>query len=221
MVVCDGVSSGQSAELASEAAAKTASNFLVKNLSLGGDPREAMRQAVIAAEEAVRAIPFDEKNRKVNPPGTTLVAAVAIRKRLIVGWVGDSRCYLIDKTGARLLTHDHSWVNEMVDNGHLNMEQALKSREAHQITQCLGPLHGNRSTDVADPSIAVYDLPDYGIVLLCSDGLWNYFSGVDQLRKLVKFGPGAPDAIVQARSLVAYALSQGGKDNISVALMVK
>jgi serine/threonine protein phosphatase PrpC len=220
LVTCDGVSSGQHADLASQTAASAASDFLYTSLRLGGDPREAMRQAILTADSAVRKIEYDASRGAV-PPGSTIVAAIAIRKRLIVGWIGDSRCYLIDKKGAALLTHDHSWVNEVVDSGIMSHEEALRSREAHQISRCIGPLHGNRSSDIAEPEIAVFDLPDYGMVLLCTDGLWNYVPTMEQMASLVKIGPGSPDAIIQARSLVDYALQQGGKDNISVAILVK
>jgi serine/threonine protein phosphatase PrpC len=221
MVVCDGVSSGQHADLASAAGAQAANDFLLSHLSLGGDPRDGMRQAILAADEAIRKIDYVKKDRGLNPPGSTIVAAVAIRKRLIVGLVGDSRCYVIDKDGAQQLTHDHSWVNEVVDSGVMTIEQALGAREAHQISRCLGPLYGNRTTDIPDPAVVVFPLPDSGIVLLCTDGLWNYIPSFAHMAALVKIGAGAPDAITQARSLVDFALKRGGKDNISVALMVR
>jgi serine/threonine protein phosphatase PrpC len=221
MVLCDGVSGGQHADLASAAGAAAATDFLLTHLSLGGDTRKGMRQALFEADSAIREIPYDQKRRNNNPPGSTIVAAVAIRKRLTVGWIGDSRCYLVDKIGAKLLTHDHSWVNAVVDGGVMPRERALRSPEAHQITQCLGQLHGNGATDIAEPSVAGFDLPDSGIVVLCSDGLWNYIASPEHLASLVKFGTNAPDALTQARSLVDFALSEGGKDNISVAVLLK
>ena len=101
-------------------------------------------------------------------------------------------------------------------------EQALGSREAHQISRCLGPLYGNRTTDIPEPATAVYQLPDGpAMVVLCTDGFWNYVTSLQQMAGLVSVGPGAPDAISQARRLVNFALSEGGKDNISVAVMIK
>jgi serine/threonine protein phosphatase PrpC len=221
MIICDGVSSGQNADLASASGAQAAMDFLVSHLTLGGDPRDGMRQAILAADAAIRQVDYKKGDRSLDPPGSTIVAAIALRKRLIVGWVGDSRCYLIDKNGAQQLTHDHSWVNEVVDSGVMTKEKALNSREAHQISRCLGPLFGNRKTDIPDPAITVVPLPDSGIILLCSDGFWNYVSTLDDMAALVNIRPGAPNAITQARGLVDFALRRGGKDNISVALMIK
>jgi PPM family protein phosphatase len=218
MVVCDGVSSGQNAEEASSIGASTACNFLFKHLTLGGDPKEAMRQAILAADSAIRGIECDS-SQALQPSGATIVAAVAVRRRLIVGWVGDSRCYLIEPTQVQLLTHDHSWVNEVVDAGKMTEEQALKRPESHQISRCLGPLYGNQTTDIPEPAIAIYRLPETATVLLCTDGLWNYIPSLDVMASLVKTGPGAPDALTQTRSLVDFALAQGGKDNITAAML--
>ena len=221
MVVCDGVSSGANAEQASSVGSTVASDYLLKNLRLGGEPREAMRGAILAADAAVRDIPYGagSKQRPVNPPGATIVAATTMRRRLIVGWIGDSRCYLVEPTGVRLLTHDHSWVNHVVENGLMSEEEALKRPEAHQISRCIGPLHGDRKYDIPEPSIAGYHLPETGKVLLCTDGLWNYLPNIEKLRSLIQFGPDAPDTLTQARSLVDYAIKQGGKDNITAALL--
>jgi serine/threonine protein phosphatase PrpC len=62
-------------------------------------------------------------------------------------------------------------------------------------------------------------LPDSGRVLLCSDGLWNYFPNHERLNMLVSCGMNSPAALLQARTLVEFALSQGGRDNVTAAIL--
>ena len=80
----------------------------------------------------------------------------------------------MSSTGGELLTRDHSWVNEAVERGDLSEEDALRQPLAHALTHCLGPLENEgESIDQVDPEVRARDLPGPGMVVLCSDGLWN------------------------------------------------
>ena len=94
-------------------------------------------------------------------------------------------------------------------------EDALKAPEAHAITRCLGPLNDG----VPEPTILSVPLAGPGRLLLCTDGLWNYAPGTDQLAGLVRAAAADDDALGVCRSLVEFALSKGGRDNITVALI--
>lgn len=213
LVVCDGVSSAQRADEASDIGAQTACASLrdaVRGGSLDGEA--AMKAAILAAHNAACAVPYDPDKPK-DPPGATLVAALVRGGTVTLGWLGDSRAYWIGAGSAVLLTHDHSWVNAVVDAGEMTEKDALKAPEAHAITQCLGPLNDG----VPEPTILTVPLAGPGRLLLCTDGLWNYAPGADPLAGLVRAAGG--DALGVCRSLVAFALSKGGRDNITVALI--
>lgn len=213
LVVCDGVSSSQRADDASAAAANAACASLqeaVRGGSLGGEA--AMKIAILAAHHAASAVPYDPDQPK-DPPGATLVAALVRGKTATLGWLGDSRAYWIGDNAATLLTHDHSWVNAVVDAGEMTEEDALKAPEAHAITQCLGPLNGEAPV----PTILTVQTAWPGRLLLCTDGLWNYAPGTEQLAGLVRAAGG--DALEVCRSLVEFALLKGGRDNITVAVI--
>ena len=173
-----------------------------------------MRAAISAAHEAACTVPYDP-DRPKDPPGATLVAAPVRDGLATLGWLGDSRAYWIGLTESRLLTHDHSWVNAVVDAGEMPEAEALRAPEAHAITRCLGPLNG----DAPEPTIITLPLTAPGWLLLCSDGLWNYAPQTEQVADLVRSAPAGSDALAVCRLLVNYALSQGGRDNITVALL--
>jgi len=214
LVVCDGVSSAQRADEASETAAQTTCESLEEAVRGGVlNSEAAINAAILAGHQAASAVPHDPEQPK-DPPGATLVAALVRGGTITLGWLGDSRAYWIGDTAATLLTHDHSWVNAVVDAGEMTEEDALKSPEAHAITRCLGPLNG----DVPEPTILTVPLSMPGRLLLCTDGVWNYVPHLDQLAALVRAGSDA-DALTVCRRLVDFALSKGGRDNITAAVI--
>jgi serine/threonine protein phosphatase PrpC len=230
LVVCDGVSCSTHAEMASTIGAQTACDALAHFARSGDLSHEAttiaVSEAIRAAHVAICAQRTSERATspssaavEPNPPGTTIVAALLHRRRLTVGWVGDSRAYWLTARGGELLTRDHSWVNETVARGEMTEAEALASPYAHALTKCLGPLEVGDSLEQIVPDVRARDLAGPGVVLLCSDGLWNYFPDADALRTIVEgAGPDAPATLV-ARRLVNHALAHGGHDNVSVAIV--
>jgi serine/threonine protein phosphatase PrpC len=216
LVVCDGVSSSQKPERASEVAASTVCAALRRALQdsrpVGGS---TLLRALRSAEEAVRTVPF-EPSAPDDPPETTVVAAVRQGRHLTVGWLGDSRAYLVTPGAARQLTEDHSWVNEVVSAGAMTLAAARQSPLAHAITRTLG---GRGIGD--EPSLRIIDIPDGpALVVLCTDGLWNYTQEVEQLADLVHRQPPGADALRLARALVEHALDRNAHDNVTAAVLI-
>jgi serine/threonine protein phosphatase PrpC len=221
LVVCDGVSSSTHAEQASNIAAKVATSALAHFARSGDIMHEGVSSAVLAAIRAAHlavctsGIEYGDGA----PPGTTIVAGVIFRKRLTVGWVGDSRAYWVSDQGAELCTTDHSWVNDTLARGEMTEAEAMASPLAHALTRCLGPLEtGDGSVRDVEPDVRSKALPGPGHVVLCTDGLWNYFPTASLVAGLVRDAGVAADPSAIARFLVCQALSQGGGDNVSVAV---
>jgi serine/threonine protein phosphatase PrpC len=219
IVVCDGVSSSSHGEEASAHAAEAALAVLTAAIGAPGelDCEATMRAAIGAAHRAaceavIAAVPGKD------PPGTTIVAAIATTARIDVGWVGDSRAYLLAPDGATALTHDHSWVNQMVDSGAMTEDEATRSRYAHALTHCIGPLE---TTDAAAPPPASvgHVLPAAGShLIVCSDGLWNYAPQPTDIADAAATAPADADARAIAWTLVHHALALGGHDDVTVAV---
>ncbi len=218
LVVCDGVSSSQNADAAATAAAAAACAALTASLESTGAAIDALiLGAIRSAQVAVDAVPF-VRGVADDPPETTIVLAVRRGRRVAVGWVGDSRAYYLTAEGIRALTRDHSWLVEIVSEGLMTRDEALRSPLAHCVTRTLG---GPAGEDVDDPSLVAFDIPDGpGLVVLCSDGLWNHASEPAQIAEVVRAQPAGGDALAVARGLVDYARSRGGHDNITVAVLM-
>ena len=216
LVVCDGVSATRQSEIASSAVAEGILESLSSSLHTGApqDPESALRTAVAAgaAELAARS----PRRPPDNPPSTTAVAALVADNEATIAWVGDSRAYWIDAHGASALTRDHSWLNAVVAAGEMSPEQAERSPQAHAITRWIGVDAG----ESAQPDLVRVPLTPPGILLLCTDGLWNYAPSSEAMAQLFEQAQAAEaDALGIARRLVQFALDRGGQDNITVALL--
>lgn len=217
-VVCDGVSSASRPDEASQAAADSASEALLTALEHGRVPEQAMRQAIMTAAEAVAELGRDG-SRQVgrNAPACTFVGAVAAAGVVTVGWVGDSRAYWIpdDRTGAEpyRLTEDDSWAAGMVAAGLMTEAEAYADARAHAITGWLGA-----DAEEVEPHTVAFTPHVPGVLLICTDGLWNYAEAATELADLVRFDA-RQDPLRAARALVAFAVAAGGHDNITVALL--
>jgi len=214
-VVCDGVSTSYAPERASRAAADTALDVL---LTTAGDAEERVRGAVDAAADAVAALAEPGRRRA---PSCTLVCALARPAgtdpaEITVGWVGDSRAYWLAGAGeARRLTTDHSWAREMVAAGVLDEEAAMRDPRAHAITRWLG---GGGAPE-PEPDVTTLRPSGPGVLLLCSDGLWNYLPDPADLSEVAFAAVADGGPIAAADALTAVALDAGGRDNITVVVI--
>jgi serine/threonine protein phosphatase PrpC/ribosomal protein L40E len=221
LVVCDGVSSSTRADEASSMAAKVACDTLSHFARSGDILREGSSSALVAAIRAahVAVCTSQIEYGAGAPPGTTIVAALVFRRNLTVGWVGDSRAYWVSEHGAELCTTDHSWVNEAIARGEVTPEAAMDSPLAHALTRCLGPLEESSKIAEIEPGVRTKALPGPGSLVLCTDGLWNYFPSAPAIASLVHAAGKGADPSVVARFLICQALAQGGGDNVSVAVL--
>ncbi len=218
-VVCDGVSSASRPDEASEAAAREAKAHLTASLSGGAEPRQAMHEALLSAAAAVNALspPEAAEDPHHNAPACTCVSAIITGDVLTVGWIGDSRAYWIpdDRAGqapARL-TEDDSWAARMVEAGLMSEQEAYADARAHAITGWLGA-----DVEELDPHTASFRLELPGVVIVCTDGLWNYAESAEQLAAVVP-ADARTDPMGCARTLVGVALDGGGHDNVTVAVL--
>lgn len=212
MVVSDGVSSSFAPDKASAVAVEALRNAAFVTLDRGDSIEMALEEGCAAAQDVVCAIAFPPD---VNPPAATIVAALVFAERAALAWAGDSRAYLLTPE-PKLLTRDDSWLNEVVDSGELSEEAARKDRSAHAIVSCLGPVDDD---ETFEPHVETIMLPPASLLMLCSDGLWNYAETPEALAALAAKNPAGSDAVAICRALVAFANEQGGRDNISVAML--
>ena len=215
-VVCDGVSSSQRPDEASLAASQAAVRVLLAGVRTGADLTETSRTAIAAAQDALAGLGgATESPAGLDPPSATFVSAVMTGELVTLCWLGDSRAYWLGAgqgAAAQRLTRDDSVAEEMVAQGSLTEAAALASPQAHVITGWLG-------ADLANPQphLRRFEPPGPGLVLVCSDGLWNYRPEAADLAELAL--PAAlTDPLGAAGTLLKFALDAGGMDNITVVL---
>jgi serine/threonine protein phosphatase PrpC len=214
-VVCDGVSSSSRPEDASRVAADTAAAVLAESRAAGQDAESATRTAVTRAADAVAGLTGvdDGATQPTEPPSCTYVSALVHGGQVTVGWIGDSRAYWLPAGGGgELLTEDDSWAGQMISTGALTAEEAERHPNAHVITAWLGA----DATDV-DPHVRTLAPDEPGVVLVCSDGLWNYLPEPEALAAAVPDAAAAP--LETARTLTRLANEAGGRDNITVVVI--
>jgi len=233
-VLCDGVSTVRTPELAARAAVEAALDVLLAEADgpPGDGSNAATRRAAVTGERLVReavgtaaaAVAALGETGDRDAPSCTLVCArvdypagVDGAPLITVGWVGDSRAYwLADPGGAepsQLLTTDHSWATVMIESGRLDRATALADRRAHAITRWLG--QGGE----AEPEVLSWRPEGPGVLLLCSDGLWNYLPGAAELAAALPPPELGVSPVLIARHLTELALDAGGRDNITVVVI--
>ncbi|MER6073163.1 PP2C family serine/threonine-protein phosphatase [Streptomyces sp. NPDC001817] len=220
-IVCDGVSSATRPDDASTAASQAAGDTLLAALPRGTHPQTAMHEAIVAAAQAVNALAEEPATAREhaphqNAPACTIVGAVVASGLLVVGWVGDSRVYWVpdDRSApAARLTEDDSWAAQMVAAGLMSEAEAYADERAHAITGWLGA-----DAYELEPHTASFKPDRPGVVVVCTDGLWNYAETAEEMSEVVPVDAAARP-LHSARVLVGHALDGGGHDNVTVAVV--
>ncbi|WP_418820985.1 PP2C family protein-serine/threonine phosphatase [Parabacteroides johnsonii] len=215
LVVADGMGGLEAGEIASRIAVDTMKEFfsadkitdeIVKDAST---IRKYMYEAVVAADNAIKRRSKEEK--EVKSMGTTLVAAWLFDGYANIIWCGDSRGYLFNPvSGLAQVTKDHSYVQELVDSGHLLPEYAFDHPDSNIITRSLG-----NPQKAANPDFVRLPLQEGEVILLCTDGL-NSMLRDEEIEAVMQETSNEIDTCTKA--LIQGALDLGGHDNVTVVL---
>jgi serine/threonine protein phosphatase PrpC len=208
-VVCDGMGGMASGEVASALAVSGIVNSYASTAASGAPVSTRLLLALTAANRDVWENGQIPENRGM---GTTAVVAALEGARLIVGNVGDSRAYIIQDGQCVQLTIDHSYINELIRNGTLTIENAhnadLRGMES-VITRAVGV-----AAEV-QPDFFSVDLKPGTAVLLATDGLTRYFVQEEIASTLA-----ASTFESACSTLIDLAKQRGGQDNITCILLV-
>ena len=212
-VLADGMGGYNAGEIASGMATAFIKAELSRWLSEAGanaQIRDIRRAMEICVDNANIAI-YNSAN--ANPSfagmGTTLVLGVIKDGRLLIGHIGDSRCYRIRQGRMEQITKDHSLLQEQMDAGLITPEQAAGSPIKNLVTRALGVEQGVM-LEVNEFSIEPGD-----VYLMCSDGLSDMVS--DEVIVRIAFEDLRLEPL--AEHLILAANECGGRDNISVLLV--
>jgi protein phosphatase len=213
VIVADGIGGASAGEVASSLALQAINECFHAGGSLPQDRESAVQRAAEAVEAANRVI-WDSARAtpRYAGMGTTVVLGFVGPDWLVYSHVGDSRLYRLRAGGLDQLTHDHSLIQDAVDQGFFpTVEDAQRyGINENILTRSLG--NGSPvEVDTGDVELRSGDL-----FLFCTDGLTGMVAD-DRIREVLFKGGYKLDGM--SRTLVGLACEGGGLDNITVALM--
>jgi len=220
VVVADGMGGHPGGDVASAVAAERAEEWLRTRWPLDPAAQDLSEERGEKAWTSLLAEAVEEAHRAVRRRGHgqpelqgmgTTLTALALDEgasRWALGHVGDSRAYLLRDGSLSRLTRDDTWVQEQIDAGRLEPDEAWRHPSGHVLTQAVGLDPG------PEPSSATGSLHPGDRFLLASDGLTDMVSEA-RIRRLLS-REGSLEEV--ARQLLEAALEAGGEDNVTLGL---
>ena len=209
LVVCDGMGG----ENAGSCASQMTLDLMRERLESGFRPsnnRNFIRNLLITSVTAANSLVFDRARTEPDKRGmgTTCVAAIVCDERAYIINVGDSRCYHIFDESIQQITKDHTVIRKLIERGEITEEESKTHPRRNSITRAVG------AAREITPDYFEIDLEQGQCLLLCSDGLHSYGDDAE-IAGIIVNNP------VQkcCDLLIDYALANGGRDNITVALI--
>lgn len=212
-VLADGMGGYNAGEIASGMATAFIKSELSRWLMEAGSTaqaKEVRRAMEICVDNANMAIYNSaNSNAAYAGMGTTLVVGVFRDDRLLLGHIGDSRCYRLRAGVLSQITKDHSLLQEQIDAGLISIEQAATSSIKNLVTRALGV------EDVVALDVNEHVVEPGDLYLMCSDGLSDMVA--DELIARIVCEGATLDQ--KADLLISAANENGGRDNISVLMV--
>lgn len=209
-VVCDGMGG----ERAGKEASTIAINEFFQRFSDGYSEsldEDGIRKLLISSVSAANSVIYtrarlDFKNFGM---GTTCVAVFLTADAAYVANVGDSRAYIVTQTGLFQVTTDHNVAAVLYEQGKITEKEMAVHPQKHMLTRAVGV----EKTVLTDTFVLTYD--DEITLMLCSDGLSGYCSDDEIFGVLSR-----ADLDEAADALIQLALDKGGRDNVTVAVVM-
>jgi PPM family protein phosphatase len=210
------VADGMGGHAHGDVASRTATSAFEENLTRVGGPgantdetAERVRTSFWYANQRIAEHPTTRAS--ATGMGTTLVAAVFSHGRVVIGNVGDSRCYRLRSGFLEVMTQDHSYLAHLLRSGEISKQDEVdhSARWAHMLTRCLN------GEDGVEADLRIGRCEPGDVYLLCTDGLWGTLSN----KGIASILGSAEDADAACEKLVEAALGCGGHDNIGVAVV--
>jgi protein phosphatase len=204
-IVADGMGGHEGGQEASRIAVESIQEVFVETRS--GDPQSLLLAGIQTAHQ--RILQYAAAHPELQGMGTTATAIALVGRQLFYAHVGDSRLYLIRGPNISRVTHDHSYVGRLVENGVISSAEAEIHPQRHILTAALGA--GDVTPETAQHPI---ELQKGDVLLLCTDGLWSLL-GENEIQSAVT----GMEPLAACEALVKITKDRGGPDNITLQLI--
>ncbi|MGW7681442.1 PP2C family protein-serine/threonine phosphatase [Kribbella sp. NPDC054772] len=201
LLLADGMGGAAAGEVASAAAVQVIRRLDTAEIG-GEDMIEALAGAVHRANERLSELVEEDPERE--GMGSTVTALMFDGKQLGMAHLGDSRAYRMRDGQLYQLSHDHTFVQSLVDEGRISQEEAFTHPHRNLILRVLD------GRPDSDPDLQILDVQAGDRLMLCSDGLPDYVS--DEVIT-ASMASGTPDSVVV--ELITHALEAGSNDNVT------
>ncbi len=208
-ILADGMGGYNGGEIASKLATLSVKGYIESNFDKIEHTKEAIIELIKNAIEYANMVVYEKakENEELSNMGTTIEVLVIYNNKLFIGHIGDSRIYRIRKNIIRKLTEDHSYVQELVNDGTITKEEAKNHPKKNMLMKALG------CTPYVEPDLTIKGFLKDDIVIICSDGLTNMLSE-EEIYNIVLQNRDNTGNI-----LINRANELGGYDNITVIVV--
>lgn len=209
-VICDGMGGENSGKEASTIAMEEFFQRFSEGYKESLDD-EKIRKLLISSVSASNSVIYTKAKLTLNNfgMGTTCVAVFVTDKTAFIINVGDSRAYLIvENEGIFQITTDHNVASLLYEQGRITEEELENHPQKHMLVRAVGV------EQTVQPDTFLLDYEDKISLLLCSDGLSGYCTD-DEIYDVIKNS----DFENVTKNLIDLALSKGGRDNVTVAVI--
>lgn len=202
-VIADGVGGSKAGRIASKTTVETLKDLFLKSAD---NYQEYMGEAIERANDVIRDLAYADNH--CHGMATTCTALVIKGNSVIVGHVGDSRAYVVRDGEIIRLTEDQTLPRKLFKEGLITEEEMARHPQDNVLTNAVGS-RKNIDVDIIPAEIKVQDT-----FILCSDGMYKYFTD-DEIRDIVvKTGfESSPEQLINT------AKERGGEDNITVIVI--
>ncbi len=200
LVVADGVGGHTGGEIAAQLVIDTFQEYKFSKNNLQQDLGIALFKAEKRIHHKVH------ENPDLDGMGTTITTAAIYKDKIFWRHVGDSRMYLLHDKKFKQITTDHTFIQDLIDDGTITLEKAKTHPLKNMLDQCVG-------CEEIKPDYGEFNIEKNDRLMLCSDGLTKHLSDL-QIESILK-----TDSIQNAgQQMIQAALEMGGTDNVTVII---
>ena len=209
-ILADGMGGYNGGEVASSLATQTARSYILNNFNKIEHSKESILKLIQNAVEYANMVVYEKskQEKELEGMGTTIEVCLIYNNKVYIGHVGDSRVYRLRKEFFRKLTKDHSYVEQLLEDGTISKEEAYNHPKKNMLTKALG------CTAFVEPDCLVKGFLKGDIILMSSDGLTNMIKD-EEIYNIIKNSPENA-----AEELIEKANLNGGYDNITVIIIL-